>query len=105
MTWATDRRLDTIDWLLLMEGSVRRGDLIEIFGVSMSQASHDLTEFASAHPGAMRYDKSGKQYVPANRRYASQRGVKRARPLVFSINGTNGERTNLKMSDRKIESS
>jgi hypothetical protein len=85
MTWATDCRLDTIDWLLLMEGSVRRGDLMQIFGVSESQASKDLGEFDRAHPGAMRYDLRAKQYVPTNGRYVSQRGVKRARPLVFAI--------------------
>lgn len=73
MTWATDRRLDYIDWRLALHGSVRRQHLMETFGVSQAQASGDLAAFERMHPGAMRYDKSAKQYVPAGTRYRSQR--------------------------------
>jgi hypothetical protein len=69
MTWATDRRLDYIDLLLLTQGRVRRDEIMAAFGITMSAASGDIAEFIAAHPDAMRYDKSAKQYVPANGRY------------------------------------
>lgn len=67
MTWATDRRLDYIDWRLSVHGEVQRADLARQFGVSVQQASADLGAFDAAHAGAMRYDKSAKRYVPAGR--------------------------------------
>ncbi len=45
-------------------GTVNRRDLIRKFGISQPQASVDLRRFDEAHPGAMRYDKSRKSYVP-----------------------------------------
>jgi len=77
MTWATDRRLDYVDWRLLNHGSVQRSDIVRTFDVSPTQASVDLREFDRAHPGAMTYDNSAavRAYVPANGRYRSQRGM------------------------------
>jgi len=74
MTWAEEARLDFIDLLLLARGRVVRADLVERFGISMSQASGDIRSFIRQHPDAMRYDKSRKCYVPATRRYRSVRG-------------------------------
>jgi hypothetical protein len=85
MTWATDRRLDYIDWRLLTAGAIRRSDIMRAFEVSEGQASADLAEFHRLYPEASRYDKSAKRYVPANGRYGSQRGIKRRVPLVFEI--------------------
>jgi hypothetical protein len=73
MTWATDRRLDYIDLLLLTRGQVRRADIEAAFGVSQQQASGDLQAFIAAHPQAMMYDKSAKQYVPADGHYRPAR--------------------------------
>lgn len=73
--WAVDRRLDYIDWRLLVVGHIRRGDLARTFGTSENQASHDLADFDRAHPGVMAYDKNAKQYVPARKPYRSQRGM------------------------------
>ena len=75
MTWATDRRLDFIDWCLARQGEVQRGDLVAEFGVSQQQASADLGAFEAAHPGAMNYDKSRKRYVPARSNYLPRRGA------------------------------
>ena len=75
MTWATDRRLDYIDWRLGRRGEVHRGDLIRVFGVSPSQASADLASFLRAYRGAMRYDRRAKRYVPREQPYASRRGM------------------------------
>lgn len=87
MTWAADRRLDYIDWRLLTVGSIRREHIMRTFSVSAPQASGDLTAFQAAHPEAIRYDKSGKSYVPARMPYRSVRGhddpeVKRALTLL-----------------------
>lgn len=81
MSWATERRLDYIAWCLKARGSIRRDDLMRVFGVSMPQASTDLGEFDRAHPGAMIYDKSSKQYVPNGTRRAT-------RKLLQGINWT-----------------
>ena len=84
-TWAVARRLDYIDWRLLTAGAIRRADIEAAFGVSQAQASADLGEFDRAHPGAMAYDRSAKQYVPADGRYVSRRGIKKRLPLMFEI--------------------
>lgn len=70
MSWATDRRLDYIAWRLADHGAIRRDDLMRVFGVSMPQASADLGAFDRAHPGAMVYDKSAKQYAAGGRHKA-----------------------------------
>lgn len=75
MSWATDRRLDYIDWCLALRGEVQRGDIMATFSVSQAQASADLSAFERAHPGAMRYDKSAKRYVPAQSNYRARRGM------------------------------
>jgi hypothetical protein len=67
MTWATDRRLDYIDWRLAEHGEIQRADLMRVFAVSEQQASIDLNAFIATHPGAMEYDKSAKRYVRAKR--------------------------------------
>ncbi len=41
-SWAIERRFDYIDWALATSGSLRRSDLVNIFGVSLGQASHDI---------------------------------------------------------------
>lgn len=87
LTWFVDRRLDFIDALLLTRGRIRRDDLMQAFGITMSAASSDLAKFIELHPAAMRYDKSAKQYVPANGRYrpvrAAMRDAKRRDALML----------------------
>lgn len=75
LTYAVERRLDYIDFRLAVHGSIRRGDIIDVFGVSMGQASGDLAEFILLYPKALRYDKSAKQYVPARKTYRTRRGM------------------------------
>lgn len=62
-TWFVERRLDYIDWLLATAGSIRLGDLVRTYGVSRSQASHDLNLYLRLHPEAMRYDLTARAYV------------------------------------------
>lgn len=66
MRWAQRQRSAFIGERLLSNGAVNRSDLVRKFGVSVPQASVDLRRFDEAHPGAMRYDKSRKAYVPHN---------------------------------------
>lgn len=56
-------RLAHIERLLWWRGWVRRKDLIGAFGVSELQASHDLKEYRSRHPGVMRYDQKAARYA------------------------------------------
>jgi hypothetical protein len=88
MSWATERRLDFIDWRLKTYGEVRREHLIAAFDISMPQASGDLGAFDRAYPGAMEYDKSRKLYAPAKTPYRSRREFARdkAGNLIFTIN-------------------
>lgn len=60
-----EQRLEFIEFRLFWEGGVNRSDLIEQFGVSVPQASNDLTAYRELAPENVAYDLSGKRYVPA----------------------------------------
>lgn len=62
LRWGVERRLEFIEFRLFWEGVMNRGDLIEFFGVSVPQASKDLTLYQERAPGNMEYDKSAKRY-------------------------------------------
>ena len=62
-SWFVERRLDYIDAILAERGSIRRGDLVAAFGISIPQASLDLAAFMRLYPGEMQYDGRAKQYV------------------------------------------
>jgi hypothetical protein len=59
-----EQRLEFIEYRLFWEGAVNRSDLIERFGVSVPQASNDLTTYRQLAPENVTYDLSGKRYVP-----------------------------------------
>ena len=61
--WSVERRLEFIDFKLYWEGRVNRSDLVEFFGVSMPQASSDLTLYQEHAKGNAVYDKTRKTYV------------------------------------------
>lgn len=65
LRWSVERRLAFLEQRLFWEGRVNRGDLIERFGVSVNQASGDLTRYQELAPGNLVYDKSAKTYVAA----------------------------------------
>ncbi|HEX5509856.1 MAG TPA: hypothetical protein VFX37_15255 [Pseudolabrys sp.] len=73
LTWAANRRLDFIDWAIAVKSELQRSDIIDLFGVSMGQASADINEFISRYPDAITYDKSAKRYVPARANYRRRR--------------------------------
>jgi predicted DNA-binding transcriptional regulator YafY len=59
-----EQRLEFIEYRLFWEGAVNRSDLMERFGVSVPQASNDLTMYRQRAPENVTYDLSGKRYVP-----------------------------------------
>ncbi|MDT3379608.1 transcriptional regulator [Labrys neptuniae] len=61
--WGVEQRLEFIEFRLFWEGGVRRKDIIDMFGVSVPQASKDLTLYQEQAPGNVDYDKSAKRYV------------------------------------------
>ena len=64
--WGVEQRLEFIEFRLFWEGGVNRGDIIEIFGVSVPQASKDLALYQDCAPGNLEYDKSAKRYVASH---------------------------------------
>lgn len=61
--WSAERRLEFIEFRLYWEGGVNRSDLIEMFGVSVPQASKDLSLYQTRAPQNAVYDKSARRYV------------------------------------------
>ncbi|MER9876805.1 WYL domain-containing protein [Mesorhizobium sp. M0195] len=66
LKWGVERRLEFIEFRLLWEGGVNRSDIINSFGVSVPQASKDLTLYQERAPGNVAYDKSAKRYIAAD---------------------------------------
>ncbi|MFG1346536.1 WYL domain-containing protein [Ancylobacter sp. VNQ12] len=63
LKWGVERRLEFIEFRLFWEGGVNRSDIIEMFDVSVPQASKDLTLYQERAPQNAIYDKSAKRYV------------------------------------------
>jgi hypothetical protein len=63
MRWGVEQRLEFIEFRLFWEGSINRSDIIDAFGVSVPQASKDLSLYQERAPGNMDYDKRGRRYV------------------------------------------
>jgi predicted DNA-binding transcriptional regulator YafY len=61
--WGTERRLEFIEFRAFWEGGVNRGEITERFGVSVPQASSDLSLYQSLVPDNLVYDSSRKRYV------------------------------------------
>jgi len=67
LRWSVERRLAFIEERLFWLGEVNRTDLVNRFGVSMSQASVDIARYLALEPPAVGYDKSAKRYVAGER--------------------------------------
>lgn len=65
--WGVERRLEFIEFRLFWEGGVNRADIMEMFDVSVPQASKDLTLYQERAPNNAIYDKSAKRYVASDR--------------------------------------
>ena len=67
MRWFEQRRMEWIEETLRVLGYINRKHLMQEFGVSATQVSHDFAEFQKFRPGLMEYDKSAKCYVARNK--------------------------------------
>jgi hypothetical protein len=63
--WGVEQRLEFIEFRLFWEGRANRSDIVEMFGVSVPQASKDLALYQELAPGNIEYDKRAKRYVAA----------------------------------------
>jgi len=63
LRWGVAQRLEFIEFRLFWEGHVNRSDLMEQFGLSVNQASADLTRYIGFVPDNMVCDKSARTYV------------------------------------------
>lgn len=66
MRWGVEKRLEFIEFRLFWEGGINRADIVDQFGVSVPQASKDLTLYEEKAPGNLIYDKSAKRYKAAD---------------------------------------
>jgi len=62
LRWGVERRLEFIEFRLYWEGGINRADITNFFGVSVPQASKDLSQYQELAPGNIEYDKSEKRY-------------------------------------------
>jgi hypothetical protein len=65
MRWGVEKRLEFIEFRLFWEGGINRADIMETFGVSVPQASKDLSLYEEKAPGNLNYDRSEKRYFAA----------------------------------------
>jgi hypothetical protein len=65
MRWGVEKRLEFIEFRLFWEGGINRADIVHQFGVSVPQASKDLTLYEDKAPGNLIYDKRAKRYRAA----------------------------------------
>lgn len=66
LRWGVERRLEFIEFRLHWEGGINRADIVNHFGVSIPQASKDLSRYQELAPNNMAYDKSEKRYFAAS---------------------------------------
>lgn len=62
MRWSVETRLEFIEFRLYWEGRLNRSDIVDQFGVSVPQASNDLSKYQDLAPANIRYDGSLKHY-------------------------------------------
>lgn len=63
--WGAEQRLEFIEFRAFWEGGVNRSDITDRFGVSVPQASNDLTQYRELAPDNLTYDASAKRYRAA----------------------------------------
>lgn len=63
--WGTDQRLEFIEFRLYWDGNINRSDITSQFGVSVPQASNDLSLYKDLTGDNLRYDSSSKRYEAA----------------------------------------
>ena len=66
LRWGVEQRLEFIEFQLYWEGGVNRSNITDFFGVSVPQASKDLSQYQELAPDNLRYDRSEKRYFPTD---------------------------------------
>ena len=83
MSWGARQRLEFIEFRLFWEGELNRNEITDRFGVSIPQASTDLSTYRALAPSNIEYNGSKKRYeatpdfqpqliVPSAERYLAQ---------------------------------
>lgn len=62
LRWGVERRLEFIEFRLFWEGRVNRGDIVDTFGVSVTQASADMNRYIALAPQNTAYDLSKRTF-------------------------------------------
>jgi hypothetical protein len=65
-SWFQQRRQEFIAATLRQFGQINRADIMREFGVSVPQASADISAFLASNPAHVKYDVSAKCYVAIN---------------------------------------
>src|ERR1700722_7506247 len=60
--WGQDRRLEFIEFRLLWDGKINRGEVAEYFNISIQQASLDFAKYMVFAEDNMEYDRREKVY-------------------------------------------
>ena len=63
LNWGAERRNAFIEFRVFWHGFINRSDLMETFGISLQQASLDLTGYSEKWKRNLVYDKSQRAYV------------------------------------------
>ncbi|GJL85323.1 MAG: hypothetical protein DHS20C02_10980 [Micavibrio sp.] len=64
--WSVEKRLEFIDFRLFWEGQINRSDIMEQFGVSVPQASNDLSKYQEVAPKNLNYNHRVKKYFSSD---------------------------------------
>ena len=62
LRWGVEKRLEFIEFRLFWDGGINRSDITSFFGVSVPQASKDLSHYREMASDNVRYDLSEKRY-------------------------------------------
>src|SRR5665213_2456537 len=60
--WGQDRRLEFIEFRLLWDGKINRGEVAQYFNISVQQASLDFAKYLDLAKHNMEYDRHEKVY-------------------------------------------
>lgn len=63
VNWNVERRYEFIEFRLYWQGNINRSDLMEAFGISVQQASKDLTNYIEGRKTNLIYDKRLRTYL------------------------------------------
>lgn len=94
--WSVEKRLEFIDFHLFWEGQINRADIMDRFGVSVPQASKDLSLYQESAPKNLDYDHRVKKYFagqafkPAFLKPDSEAYLWQMRDDISAMAGTDG---------------